>query len=90
MKTEEQIVNKLELMTEELQKLVADMDKAKIPTEDHKIRGSVLMGMLCFATWVINCEEMMKPVLLQMKLQGIADVLSKLDFEKGVADENKS
>lgn len=77
MKTEQQIVSRLEHLVTEIEKLsssipVEQLENNTVPIEDQK-GINFLVGALFILSWVLDCEDELKPIIRAMRLQVLAD-----------------
>ena len=77
MKTEQQIVSRLEHLVTEIEKLsvsipAEQLENNTVPIEDQK-GINFIVGALFILSWVLDCEEELKPIIRAMRLQVLAD-----------------
>ena len=78
MKTENQILTRLETDIEELNALADGLTNAELRgevSEEKRLRISVLAGNLFLLAWVLDCEDQLRPALTALKLGAVAEKL---------------
>ena len=77
MKTEEEIVTKLEEVIEALNKDTGGITEEEMDPE-HKAKIAFSIGCLISLAWMADCEEELKPLLRVAKIQAISERLEGL------------
>ncbi len=82
MRTSKQIEEKLEKITEELTKqadAISKLDKPEDASTEEQIQLAATLSSVGILAWVLEMEEILKPLFLAAKFKGIADQLSGKD-----------
>ncbi len=79
MKTEDQVMAKLESVTAEIERFAGQATEDTDTTQEQKYYGLMLLSEVVILAWILDCEEALKGLIKDIKFINLKDAIVGLE-----------